>query len=64
MSKDEIRELLTDFVKYQISYLTSHDDIKLEPIVESLVAQMMVDTKMCYLLEIKESEDYDSSRID
>ena len=54
MSKDEIRELLTDFVKYQISYLTSHDDIKLEPIVESLVAQMLVDTKMCYLLEIKD----------
>ena len=64
MSKDEIRELLTDFVKYQISYLTSHDDIKLEPIIESLVAQMLVDTKMCYLLEIKESEDYGGSRID
>ena len=64
MSKDEIQELLTDFVKYQISYLTSHDDIKLEPIIESLVEQMLVDTKMCYLLEIKESEDYDSSRID
>ena len=54
MSKDEIQELLTDFVKYQISYLTSRDDIKLEPIVESLVAQMLVDTKMCYLLEIKD----------
>ena len=64
MSKNEIQELLTDFVKYQISYLTSHDDIKLEPIIESLVEQMLVDTKMCYLLEIKESEDYDSSRID
>lgn len=54
MPKDEIQELLTDFVKYQISWLTSHNDIKLEPIVESLVAQMMVDTKICYLLEIKD----------
>ena len=54
MSKDEIQELLTDFVKYQISWLTSHNDVKFEPIIESLVAQMLVDTKMCYLLEIKD----------
>ena len=64
MSKDEIQELLTDFVKYQTSWLTSHNDVKFEPIIESLVAQMLVDTKICYLLEIKESEDYDGSRID
>ena len=49
-----IEKVISEFVKYQISYLTSHDDIKLEPIVESLVAQMLVDTKMCYLLEIKD----------
>ena len=54
MSKDEIQELLTDFVKYQISWLTSHNDVKFEPIIESLVAQMLIDTRNCYLLEIKE----------
>ena len=61
MPKDEIQELLTDFVKYQISWLTSHNDIKLEPIIESLVAQMLVDTKICYLMELKESENYEET---
>ena len=54
MSKDEIQELLTDFVKYQISWLTGHDDIKLEPIVETIVAQMLIDARNCYLMEIED----------
>ena len=61
MPKDEIQELLTDFVKYQISWLTSHNDIKIEPVVESIVAQMLVDTKICYLMELKESENYEET---
>ena len=61
MAIDETFKLLSDFTRYQVKYITNHENIRLEPIVESLVVQALVDAKICYLLEIKESENYEET---
>jgi hypothetical protein len=62
MPKDEICKLLTNFTNYQIEWLKSHDDVRFEPIIETLIAQMIIDTRNCYLMtEIKESDGYEET---
>lgn len=56
MAIDETFKLLSDFTRYQVKYITNHENIRLGAIEESLVAQALVDTKICYLMELKEKE--------
>lgn len=56
MTIDETFKLLSDFTRYQIEHITNHETIRLGAIEESLVAQALVDAKICYLMELKEKE--------
>ena len=54
--KDRIKELpsaehtahIRDFTQYQIDWLTEHDDLELEPELESWVIRFLKDTADCY----------------
>lgn len=45
-----------DFVRYQVSWLISHNDIELEPDLERLMIGMFYDTAECYMMERKVEE--------
>ena len=40
-----------DFVRYQVSWLVSHNDIELEPDLERAMIGMLYDTAKCYIME-------------
>jgi hypothetical protein len=43
--------VIVDFVAYQIDWLTSHDDIELEPELEELMIRFLKDTGKCFIDE-------------
>lgn len=50
----DVKQLLKKFVKYQIEWLTMHDDIEFEPEDEQLIIKFLKDTMKCFMLENKE----------
>ena len=46
-----IKCLIQDFWKYQEEWLTSHNDIELDPEEEALIVSFLKDTANCYISE-------------
>lgn len=43
--------IIPDFVKYQIEWLTSHNDLEFEPVIEDAIIQMLKDTGKSFIDE-------------
>lgn len=43
--------IIPDFVKYQIEWLTSHNDLEFEPVIEDAIVQMLKDTGKSFIDE-------------
>ena len=43
--------IIPDFVKYQIDWLTSHNDLEFEPVIEDAIIQMLKDTGKSFIDE-------------
>ena len=43
--------IIPDFVKYQIEWLTSHDDLEFEPAIKDAIVQMLQDTGKSFIDE-------------
>lgn len=50
----DVKKLLKKFVKYQIEWLTMHDDVEFEPEEEQLIIKFLKDTEKCFMLENKD----------
>lgn len=48
------KDLIQRFRDYQIDWLTSHNDIELEPQMEELIINFLRDTASCFILEDSE----------
>ena len=44
-------DIIPDFVKYQIEWLTSHDDLKFEPVIEDAIVKMLKDAGKSFIDE-------------
>lgn len=44
-------DIIPDFVRYQIEWLTSHNDLEFEPVIESALVQMLKDTGKSFINE-------------
>lgn len=44
-------DIIPDFVKYQIEWLTSHKDLEFEPVIEDAIVQMLKDTGESFIDE-------------
>lgn len=44
-------DIIPDFVKYQIEWLTSHDDLEFEPAIKDAIVQMLQDTGKSFIDE-------------
>ena len=43
--------IIPDFVKYQIEWLTSHNDLEFEPVIEDAIVKMLKDTGKSFIDE-------------
>ena len=50
----KLYDVINDYRSYQIEWLTSHCDIKLEPHIENLVIRFLQDTAISFVPQARE----------